>query len=278
MDDEDDNVNVILRDEGSKANDRRKPELVETYVQLLSRLIQRPPVVDLDSILFFNELDNKDVIEVKGSVSSGVPSLLVQIVTKSILPSKYNGLDMDVFYINTENQFQISAVFEAALNEMREFEGHSKLDEEVKSALTKLKMIHCYNYYQFLVTINNLQDILIENKKIGLIIIDSISAYYWQQRETELSYDSFVLKLLKNVQKSSSEFKILTLYTKPIDFVSKNKSSNAYELRNLLSYDISLVRDEKSNELNCSVRYKNKIKTLKYEITKTKLKWLINNS
>ncbi|XP_058791917.1 DNA repair protein XRCC2 [Phymastichus coffea] len=247
--------------------------IIESGLQVVTRLIDRPSVEDLDNDLFFNKLRNTDVVELRGTVSSRLNLLLTKLIVKCILPLQYNGFSIDVLLINTENQFRVSHLVNILKDEISAIQGPINVDSIVEKLLNNLKIINCYNYYQFFVTINSLDNILLKNKKVGMIVLDSISAYYWLQKD-ELSYNSYVMKMLNIIRKITIEFKVVTLYTKQYNFESKRETVEWHEGKKYLRYLISLSRNEDSNELICNIQSGKDKKQLYYKINGSNIVWV----
>ncbi|XP_014213727.1 DNA repair protein XRCC2-like, partial [Copidosoma floridanum] len=246
--------------------------IVESGLQLITRLIDRPSVQDLDSDLFFKGLDNNDVVEIRGTIGSGVDELLNKLITKCILPLKYNGLNMEVLLLNTENQFQISRLYRNLHNEITNVQGPIKVDEIVLGLLNNLKITSCYNHQQLLLTLSSLENILLTNKKVGMIVLDSISAYYWQKKDE--SYNTYLMKFLRIIRKVTIDFKVVVLYTKQFDFASKKHTLEWHEGKKLLRYEISLCINEHLNQLVCNIKSGEDKKQLSYELNNLVFTWL----
>ena len=247
--------------------------MIESGLQVITRLIDRPSIQDLDNDLFFNKLENTDIIEIKGTICSGVTALLTKLIAKCILPLQYSGLDIDVLLINTDNKFKISELFNLMRTEISDIEGPTKVDDLVKKLLNNLKIINCYNHQQFFLLLNSLDNILLRNKRVGLITIDSISAYYWQQKN-DLSYNSYLNKILSIIRKVTIEFKVVTLYTKQYHFESKKQTMEWNEAKKNVRYEVCLNRNDNSNELFCNVKTGKDTKRLRYIITKNSIIWI----
>lgn len=246
--------------------------VIESGLQVITRLIDRRSVEDLDNDLFFNKLENSDVIEIKGTVSSGMRFLLIKLIAKCILPSKYNGLDVDVLLINTENQFQVSHLFNILHHEISDIQGPINIDKLVREVLNSLKIINCYNHNQLFLTLHSLDNLLLKSKKIGVIVIDSVSAYYWQQKD-ELSYNSFMMNIINITRKVTIDFKVLTIFTKQFNFESKKLSTERHEGKHIVRYKINLYKDENNNQLICNVKSGADQKKLCYKISESGLQW-----
>ncbi|KAJ8682741.1 hypothetical protein QAD02_018533 [Eretmocerus hayati] len=236
---------------------------IESGLQCVIRLIHRPSVQELDRDLFFKELQNTDIVEIQYSNSSGVAVLLTKLIAKCLLPSSCNGLNMHVILVNTENQFQVSQLVRVMRVEACDVLGPTDVGDMVKNILNNLRIINCYNHHQVLLTLNSLDDLLLQNKKVGLVVIDSASAYFWQNK-TDLSYNSYLAKILTIIEKKISYFKVLTLYTKQFNFISKKQTREWLEIQKLVRYELSLDVNEKN--LICTSRSGKNEKQISYVV------------
>jgi DNA-repair protein XRCC2 len=247
--------------------------VIESGLQVIARLIDRPSIQDLDNHLFFNKLESTDIIEIRGTISSGINELLSKLIAKCILPLQFNGLGADVLFINTENQFQITKLYDVMQANICDIHGPINTDSIVKESLNNLKTINCYNYFQFYLTLNSIDDILLKHKGVSLIIVDSISAYYWQQKDY-LAYNVYLLKIINIIRSKTVAFKVVILYTKQFNFESKKKTIRWYEGKKIIRYEICLNNNENSNELTCNVTSGNDKKQLCYKIDAFDFIWI----
>lgn len=245
---------------------------VESALQVITRLIPRPSVEDLYKDIFFNKLENSDIIEIRGTLNSRIHEFLTRLIVKSILPLSCNGLDMDVLLIDTVNHFTINHVFKVLRDEICDHHGPTNVDELVKKLLTNLKVVKCYTYHQLLLTLNSLDNMLLKHKRVGLIIIDNISSFYWEFK-LDLSYNSYLMKLLNIIKNITGDFRVLTMYIKQFNFVSKRQTLEWQEGRKILRYEICLSVDEKSCDLVCKVKSGNEERQFSYKINERGVDW-----
>lgn len=52
----------------------------------------------------------------------------------------------------------------------------------LRSCLSRLLVVHCSSSSQLLLTLHFLETSLVSRPKLALLVIDSISAFYWQDR------------------------------------------------------------------------------------------------
>lgn len=208
----------------------------ETGLQLFARLIPRPSLVGIDEVLFPDGPNPKDVIEVSGEHSCGKTLLFTQFIVKCILPREFKatsmmGLNTGVVLLNTDHHFQLYkliSVMENYLKRLRTF-SVSDVEEIVKSSLSRFVMYNIADITQLQVTFYALQNLVSNQPEIGLILLDSVCAFYWQDAMTTgmRKMDLYVKNILKTLQKALGDFKGVIMYTRPAYFQSKSFKSEA---------------------------------------------------
>ncbi|XP_043497208.1 DNA repair protein XRCC2 [Polistes fuscatus] len=265
---------------------------LETGLQLITRLRKNLCVSEFDNILFFNGLTNTDIIEITGNVSSGKSLLLANILAKCILPDKYDdihikGLAASAVLINTDCHFQISKlikIMSTIVIDLCKSVNIKKVNNEtinkiINSVLDNLIIINCYDKDQFLLTLHTLESIFFCNEKIVILAIDSISAYYWQNRESNdiKSIDSYVFNLIKLIQTTTSQYNVITLYTRPSSLTINDVKTKKILFTNFskeLNYVIHLFKSTDSEKHLCLAESRRKKKILNYMINLGVIKWI----
>lgn len=267
--------------------------IIESGIQLLARLADnsKNPLKRLDDTLFPNGLGNKHTIEINGDPGSGKTHLLAQLIATCILPAEYNGFGINVLLINADNRFPIRKLSKIMTNLLKmsliqKFESwnYTKLDKIVKLSLKNLMIINCLEYYQFNCNLFSLSSILGSNNRIGIVAVDSISAFYWQDRQVnrieQFSLSSYVSFVLKKIQRSTAQYKVKIIFTKPADYESlkiRPLSENATICERTfgeVNHRIGLSKDVNSTHGICKVQSAKGSKTINYEITEVGIKWL----
>ncbi|KAG8231641.1 hypothetical protein J437_LFUL011482 [Ladona fulva] len=210
----------------------------ETGVQLLARLGNRPRIKNVDQELFFtnDSPSNGDVLELIGDHSTGKTLLVTQILAHCLLPIKIKvydskevcvgGLGAGAILINTDLHFQIAKLVQIMEHRLRiclaqqDFEANETKTSEyveklMKDLLKNIVILNCYD-----------KKYLSANHSIVVVALDSASAFYWQDMSSKncLSkrMDSYLKSLLSVLEKCVEEFKVLTIFTRPRYFHSKN--------------------------------------------------------
>lgn len=201
----------------------------ETALQLCARLSGKCSLLGLDEKLFGQFGPNKkDTIELSGTVSSGKTRLLTQFIAKCLLPEEFGGLDCSAILLNTDLHFQASLLSDMMFAMMQSKDASIQRDEKTATILEKclknLSIINCYNSVNLNVTIVNLEDILVKNDKAALIALDSVTSFYWEDREEggEWRIDTYVKNILEKLQRLTFTFGRHLIYTKPSECTSKD--------------------------------------------------------
>ncbi|TSK28311.1 DNA repair protein XRCC2 [Bagarius yarrelli] len=109
--------------------------------------------------------------------------MLYRLLSRCILPTHSGGLEVEVVFIDTDYHFdmlRLVSILESRLTS-------SLLDSEteaavVRSSLSRLSVLHCSSSVQLLLTLHYLEATLCSRPALCLLVIDSISAFYWIDR------------------------------------------------------------------------------------------------
>ncbi|XP_060065741.1 DNA repair protein XRCC2-like [Ylistrum balloti] len=177
----------------------------ETGAQLLARLGNRPNISNVDPTLFPSGLKGKDVLEIYGSEGCGKTEMLLHIACSLILPKTWRGWNFggcgaSVVFFDTDYKFSILRLVTllekkilAFLNQNEQVTTTENLcasftpntgDVEIliKDSLKRLIVLQCKSSMQLLATLHSLETKISTNPDICVIMIDSISAFYWLDR------------------------------------------------------------------------------------------------
>lgn len=159
----------------------------ESGAQLLARLEARRSLKDIECRLFPDGggPDCGDVVELFGTEGTGKTELLYHLLCRCVLPEAAGGLQVDVVFVDTDyslDMLRLVSILDSRLNAA--FSSMSgQLNEEVlSSCLSRLLVVHCSSSSQLLLTLHFLETSLLSRPGLSLLIIDSISAFYWLDR------------------------------------------------------------------------------------------------
>lgn len=168
--------------------------------QLLARLRGRPSVDGVAVELFSDGPKPKDVIEFYGSSGAGKTEMLLHVVKKCIMPKMWKdvslgGFDVEVLYIDTDHKLPIlrlatlvekhvtDAIKVGSLSDASPSDpSEEEVECLIKRCLNKLQIYHCRSSQHLLITLHSIEMMLSTNADVSILVIDSISAFYWNDR------------------------------------------------------------------------------------------------
>lgn len=258
----------------------------ESGLQLLSRLTVRPKLEDINNKIFPHGLTNKGTIELCGNSSSGKSLLLTQLIAKCILISndadkEIGGLKVGVLLINNDQHIKIMKLAELMIEIMKK----NNVDEEkfnkiIEQSFLNLTIINCYNNSQFSVASETLNTILLNNDKIGLVVVDSMTAFYWQDRECGKAWviDDYVKNYLKIIQKHTFQANIPIIYTRPSDIMSNLKETISQSIEPIIGKINGRIELRKNNnetkKFTCFIEKEDTKTESEYEINSCGIRWI----
>ncbi|KAB5587220.1 hypothetical protein PHYPO_G00010590 [Pangasianodon hypophthalmus] len=158
--------------------------MAENGAQLLARIEGRRSLKDIDQHIFpvNGGPAQGDVIEFHGVEGSGKTEMLYHILSRCILPTCSGGLEVEVVFIDTDYHFDMLRLVSILENRLTSSAPESEMEEVVRSSLRRLSVLHCSSSIQLLLTLHYLEGILCSRPALCLLVIDSISAFYWIDR------------------------------------------------------------------------------------------------
>lgn len=151
----------------------------ESGTELLARLKGRRSLKHLEPRLFTEEglLNHGNTVEFHGPEGAGKTEMLYHLVASCILPESKGGLQVEVVFVDTECHFdmlRLVTVLEHCLAQSTE--------ESVKQCLGRLFIVHCSSSTQLLLLFQSLESMVCSHPALCLLIVDSMSAFYWIDR------------------------------------------------------------------------------------------------
>ncbi|XP_044032190.1 DNA repair protein XRCC2 isoform X2 [Siniperca chuatsi] len=118
---------------------------------------------------------------------SGKTELLYHLLCRCVLPAVTGGLEVDVVFVDTDyslDMLRLVSILDSRLNAARSTVSPSAASDEaaLRSCLSRLLVVHCSSSSQLLLTLHFLQTSLSSRPSLALLLIDSISAFYWLDR------------------------------------------------------------------------------------------------
>ncbi|XP_066544354.1 DNA repair protein XRCC2 isoform X2 [Amia ocellicauda] len=103
--------------------------------------------------------------------------MLYHLVARCILPAEHGGLEAEVVFVDTDFHFdmlRLVAVLEHRLPRSSE--------EALRSCLHRLFVAHCGGTAQLLLTLHYLEGLFCSRPTLSLLVLDSVSTFYWTDR------------------------------------------------------------------------------------------------
>ncbi|XP_011314265.1 DNA repair protein XRCC2 [Fopius arisanus] len=254
------------------------PNIGESGFGFLARLASKPSFLNIEPRLFPNGLLAKETVEICGETSTGKTILMSQLMTKCLLPPTVGGLGISILFLNTDHHFLVSKLSSLMLHILKN--NWRKSDEEAKkivyNSLANLTTINCYDYSQLLISLHSL-DLTLLNEAISLMMIDSISSFYWLHRERNglCTLDHYVKYLLKIIHKRTFQAKVSLIYTKTCETGSNARERphcTAEPTPERINYRVTLESCEK--EFFCKIETSRDQENLHYRISGDGVHWL----
>lgn len=250
---------------------------VESGLQLLARLRKKPDNENFYPALFGNGLKAGEVVEFYSDES--MSCLLADIISEALIPESLNGVEFGVLLINTDGNLSFDVIVNVIKKKLSERAVCQDIDILLQIVLKNFHILEVYDPTQFYTTIQNLESILMKNESISLIILDTLTAFYWSEQGFKITkMDVYLKSLLSIVQKITKEFNIKIMYTRP-DYFSSSKDC----IENLeacskdpkilcLNYRMQVVLRE-DGTYQVSVRTSDKIYNKFFSIFDDTIKW-----
>lgn len=103
--------------------------------------------------------------------------MLYHLITRCILPKSESGLEVSVLFIDTDLHFDILRL--VTILERRSSQG---TEDVIKQCLGRLFLVTCNSSAQLLLTLCSLGNMFCSHSSLCILMIDSISAFYWIDR------------------------------------------------------------------------------------------------
>uniref|UniRef100_A0A3B3CWK5 RecA family profile 1 domain-containing protein n=1 Tax=Oryzias melastigma TaxID=30732 RepID=A0A3B3CWK5_ORYME len=147
-------------------SDETRAGMNESGTQLLARLEARRCLKDIEPRLFSEDEgpQHGEVVELYGAEGTGKTELLYHLLCRCVLPEAAGGLEVDVLFVDTDYSLDMLRLV------------------TLRSSLSRLLVVHCSSSSQLLLTLHYLETTLNSRPSLALLLIDSISAFYWLDR------------------------------------------------------------------------------------------------
>uniref|UniRef100_A0A3B3I6V5 RecA family profile 1 domain-containing protein n=1 Tax=Oryzias latipes TaxID=8090 RepID=A0A3B3I6V5_ORYLA len=147
----------------------------DSHPRLLARLEARRCLKDIEPRLFAEDEGPRhgEVVELCGAEGTGKTELLYHLLCRCVLPEAAGGLEVDALFVDTDYSLDMLRLVSIL---------DSRLSSALRSSLSRLLVVHCSSSSQLLLTLHYLETTLNSRPSLALLLIDSISAFYWLDR------------------------------------------------------------------------------------------------
>ncbi|KAK9846012.1 hypothetical protein WJX81_008398 [Elliptochloris bilobata] len=160
----------------------------ETASQLLARSCCDPIST---GVFFVGALRAGHVLEVNGPSGAAKSEILVQVAASCILPKDAGGVALgreeNVVLLDLDAKFDELRLFQVLSMRLSEALQQSveEVSEPARASLQRFHLVQCDSSFQLLATLRVLKPLLTKLQAgagLQLLLIDNMSAYYWQDR------------------------------------------------------------------------------------------------
>ncbi|XP_062048873.1 DNA repair protein XRCC2 isoform X2 [Lepus europaeus] len=118
-----------------------------------------------------------DILEFHGPEGTGKTEMLYHLTARCILPKSEGGLEIEVLFIDTDYHFdmlRLVTILEHRLSQSSE--------DIIKYCLGRFYLVYCSSSTQLLLTLYSLETMFCSHPSLCLLILDSLSVFYWIDR------------------------------------------------------------------------------------------------
>ncbi|KAM8822564.1 DNA repair protein XRCC2 isoform 1-T1 [Spinachia spinachia] len=161
--------------------------MTENGAQLFARLETRPCLKDIEPQLFPDDggPNHGEVVELYGTEGTGKTEILYHLLCRCVLPVATGGLEVDVVFVDTDyslDMLRLVSILESRLNAAGSSSSADSDEAALRLCLSRLLVVNCSSSSQLVLTLHFLETSLTSRPAFALLLIDSISAFYWLDR------------------------------------------------------------------------------------------------
>uniref|UniRef100_H3CN96 RecA family profile 1 domain-containing protein n=1 Tax=Tetraodon nigroviridis TaxID=99883 RepID=H3CN96_TETNG len=159
-------------------------DMTESGAQLFARLDARRCLKDVEPRLFpeHGGPDHGDVVELHGPAGTVKTELLYHLLCRCVMPAAAGGLEVEVMFVDTDYSLDMLRLVSILDRRLTGSPGSPSTEASLRSCLSRLLVVHCSSSSQLLLTLHLLETSLSSRPGLALLLIDSISAFYWLDR------------------------------------------------------------------------------------------------
>lgn len=191
---------------------------------MFSRIVHRPELEGLNAVIFPHGPFPSQIIEITGAEGTGKTLLVTDFLARCLLPKSHvdnqlPGRNCGALIINTNHHFDLFKLAELLQHHIKtncKTLNSNTIQDIIKESLKNLTVINCYTNEQFQAALLNLESLILQQTNIGLLIVDTIAAFYWLERiHSNLSYNAYYTAIINSLKSLTAKFAITVFYTKP---------------------------------------------------------------
>ncbi|XP_003270992.1 DNA repair protein XRCC2 [Nomascus leucogenys] len=213
----------------------------ESGTELLARLEGRSSLKEIEPNLFADEDSpvHGDILEFHGPEGTGKTEMLYHLTARCILPKSEGGLEVEVLFIDTDYHFdmlRLVTILEHRLSQSSE--------EIIKYCLGRFFLVYCSSSTHLLLTLYSLESMFCSHPSLCLLILDSLSAFYWIDRvnggESVNLQESTLRKCSQCLEKLVNDYRLVLFATTQTIMQKASNSSEepSHASRRLCGVDI----------------------------------------
>ncbi|XP_023568681.1 DNA repair protein XRCC2 [Octodon degus] len=186
----------------------------ESGTELLARLEGRSSLKEIEPNLFADEDSpvHGDILEFHGAEGTGKTEMLYHLMARCILPKSEGGLGLEVLFIDTDYHFdmlRLVTILEHRLSQSSE--------EMIKHCLRRFFLVYCNSSTQLLLTLHSLEAVLCSRPSLCVLLLDSLSAFYWTDRanggESVSAQESTLRKCAQRLERLVRDYRLVLFAT-----------------------------------------------------------------
>ncbi|KAL9913926.1 DNA repair protein XRCC2 [Glossina fuscipes] len=156
--------------------------------------------------LFLDDgLQSKSLVEISGANGSGKSVVLFQIMARAVLSDWPQDSCCEIIFIDLTHKFDVINFVNNHLKRTLTRTHETTLTPEdeskiIQKCLESITLLNCYSLSQFEIAFTELENLIWNNSNIGLLAIDGLDRFYWEDCHQHLQrmstyYKKWVSKL-----------------------------------------------------------------------------------
>lgn len=268
---------------------------MECGVQLLARLQskKRPPIINLSpEIIPDHGPKPGEILEVNGETGTGKTIHLMEFIARAIIPIEYGGKGASVIVIDTNSNFHVPFLLPKIIEkhvihnrtlscQSTDTEVLQEVTDNVESivldAMKRISFFKCYSIIEYELTLLYCTNHLTTNTHISLMVVDSIATFYWSDFSDQqpIRMETYLRRRVQELRNLTNEFKIVAIYTRPMEFGSNITSANQPQI----DYKIQLTHTKTPTEFRVARNYySNQQSARRFSINSFGIQWMSSSN